>query len=145
MPGGQSWSAGHSITIAYVLPERNNLYSSSFLLPLNVASSSRFNFRPCFILIIHPSAWYYLWKVQYFVSPFCRWHTVLFTGYTWQHPLYMGLTHSTLQMVQNAAARLLTGTKNREHILPGVAHLHWFPVKFYIFLKMLLFIFKALS
>ena len=34
-----------------------------------------------------------------------------------------------LQKVQNAAARLLTNTKKRDHIRPVLDHLHWLPVK----------------
>ena len=58
--------------------------------------------------------------------------------------LYTGLTQSNihkLQMVQNAAARMLTGTKKREHITPVLAQLHWLPVKFKIdllFVKLLM-------
>ena len=35
----------------------------------------------------------------------------------------------TLQLVQNAAARVLTKTKKRDHISPILASLHWLPVK----------------
>ncbi|KAF7649420.1 hypothetical protein LDENG_00141500 [Lucifuga dentata] len=50
---------------------------------------------------------------------------------------------SRLQMVQNAAARLLTRTKRREHITPILASLHWLPVHFRIQFKILLITFKA--
>ncbi len=33
-----------------------------------------------------------------------------------------------LQSVQNAAARLITGLRRREHITPVLRHLHWLPV-----------------
>ena len=46
---------------------------------------------------------------------------------------------------QNVAARLLTGTKKREHITPVLASLHWLPVKYRIDFKILLFVFKALN
>ena len=62
--------------------------------------------------------------------------------------LYTGLTQSNihkLQMVQNAAARMLTGTKKREHITPVLAQLHWLPVKYRIDFKILLFVFKAVN
>lgn len=62
--------------------------------------------------------------------------------------LYYGLSQSTLhrlQMVQNSAARLLTGTRKREHITPVLAELHWLPVKYRIDFKILLFVFKALN
>lgn len=48
-----------------------------------------------------------------------------------------------LQLVPNAAARLLTNTKQREHI-PFMANLHRFPVCFRIWFKILLITFKAL-
>ncbi len=62
--------------------------------------------------------------------------------------LYMGIEQSALnrlQLVQNAAARLLTGTKKCEHITPVLSALHWLPVRFRIDLKILLFVFKALN
>ncbi len=60
----------------------------------------------------------------------------------------MGIEQSALnrlQLVQNAAARLLTGTKKCEHITPVLSALHWLPVRFRIDLKILLFVFKALN
>ena len=50
---------------------------------------------------------------------------------------------SRLQLVQNAAARLLTNTKKRDHITPVLATLHWLPVVFRIDFKILLLAFKA--
>ena len=49
-----------------------------------------------------------------------------------------------LQLVQNAAARLLTRTGRREHISPVLASLHWLPIKFRIEFKILLITYKAL-
>ena len=51
----------------------------------------------------------------------------------------------TLQLVQNAAARVLTRTKKREHITPVLASLHWLPVKSRIEFKILLLTFKSLN
>jgi len=34
-----------------------------------------------------------------------------------------------LQAVQNAAARLITGTRGLDHIIPILRHLHWLPVR----------------
>ncbi len=51
----------------------------------------------------------------------------------------MGVSGSSiarLQMVQNAAARLLTETRKYEHISPILASLHWLPVHFRIHLKL---------
>lgn len=61
--------------------------------------------------------------------------------------LYLGVSQSLLsrlQLVQNAAARLLTGTKKREHISPVLVSLHWLPVKYHIQFKALLFVSKGL-
>ncbi|MDF4316827.1 reverse transcriptase family protein, partial [Vibrio parahaemolyticus] len=51
----------------------------------------------------------------------------------------------TLQLIQNAAARVLTGTKKRDHISPVLASLHWLPVKSRIEFKILLLTYKALN
>ena len=62
--------------------------------------------------------------------------------------LYIGINQvsiSRLQLVQNAAARLLTGTRKREHITPVLASLHWLPVRYRIEFKTLLFVFKCLN
>jgi len=45
--------------------------------------------------------------------------------------LFSGITNSLfrrLQSVQNAAARLVTGTRRRDHITPVLRQLHWIPV-----------------
>lgn len=62
--------------------------------------------------------------------------------------LYFGVSDASirrLQVVQNAAARLLTGTKKSEHITPILISLHWLPVHFRIVFKILLFAFKSLN
>jgi len=48
-------------------------------------------------------------------------------------------------MVQNAAARPLTGTKKYDHVIPILASLHWLLIYFRIQFKILLFVFKALN
>lgn len=62
--------------------------------------------------------------------------------------LYYGLDKYALhrlQVVQNAAARLLTGTRKFEHIKPVLSALHWLPVEYRIQFKILLLAFKALN
>ena len=49
-----------------------------------------------------------------------------------------------LQVAQNSAARLLTGTSRREHITPVLKHLHWLPVRQRITFKVLTNIQKSL-
>ena len=62
--------------------------------------------------------------------------------------LYVGLDKSSLQhlqLVQNAAARLLTGKRKWDHITPVLRHLHWLPVHYRIDFKILLLTFKCLN
>ena len=49
-----------------------------------------------------------------------------------------------LQRIQNTAARLITGTKQHEHIKPALRDLHWLPVESRIMFKVLLISFKIL-
>ncbi len=51
----------------------------------------------------------------------------------------------TLQLIQNAATRILTRTRKRDHISPILASLHWLPVKSRIEFKILLLTYKALN
>ena len=49
-----------------------------------------------------------------------------------------------LQRVQNTAARLITGTKQYDHIKPALRELHWLPVESRIIFKVLLITFKII-
>lgn len=62
--------------------------------------------------------------------------------------IYVGLDHSSLlhlQVVQNAAAWLLTGSKKYQLITPVLKSLLWLPVCFCISLNILLLTFKILN
>ena len=62
--------------------------------------------------------------------------------------LYMGLPlrlMRKLQVVQNAAARLLTGVRKHQYISPVLAKLHWLPIRFRIDFKVLMLTYKALN
>ena len=62
--------------------------------------------------------------------------------------LYPGISKGNicrLQLIQNAAARLLTGTKRSDYISPTLAALHWLLVSFRFDFKILLLVFKALN
>ncbi len=50
-----------------------------------------------------------------------------------------------LQLVQNAATRVLTRTRKYDHISPVLSSLHWLPIKHCIQFKILLITFKALN
>ncbi len=74
-------------------------------------------------------------------------HAFITSRLDYCNSLYVGLDQSSLQrlqLVQNAAAQLLTGTKKYEHITPVLASLHWLPVRFRIEFKILLIVFKIL-
>ena len=51
---------------------------------------------------------------------------------------------SKLQRVQNAAARLVTSTRKYDHITPVLYNLHWLPVFYRIYFKILILTFKAI-
>ena len=73
-------------------------------------------------------------------------HAFISSRLDYCNSLYVGLDQRSLrrlQLVQNAAARLLTGTKKREHISPVLASLHWLPVRFRIDFKILMFVLKS--
>lgn len=48
-----------------------------------------------------------------------------------------------LQRVQNAAARLISRTRKRDHISPVLVQLHWLPVEYRLQYKVILYTFKA--
>lgn len=75
-------------------------------------------------------------------------HAFMTSRLDYCNALYTGVSQaliSRLQLVQNAAARLLTGTRKHEHITPVLASLHWLPVHLRIDFKILLFAFKCLN
>jgi hypothetical protein len=51
---------------------------------------------------------------------------------------------SRLQLVQNAAARMITGIKKRDHVSPVLYRLHWLPIEKRILYKVILLTYKAL-
>ena len=51
---------------------------------------------------------------------------------------------SRLQVAQNNAARLLTGTNRRAHMTPVLSHLHWLPVRHRVTFKILMMVHKLL-
>ena len=50
-----------------------------------------------------------------------------------------------LQLMQNNAARLLTGTNRQSHITPVLKQLHWLPVSYRIQYKVILTVYKCLN
>ncbi len=75
-------------------------------------------------------------------------HAFITSRLDYCNSLYFGIGQtalSRLQRVQNAAARLLTSTKKRDHITPVLRSLHWLPVRYRVNFKILLLVFKSLN
>lgn len=75
-------------------------------------------------------------------------HAFISSRLDYCNALYVGVTQSCLSrplLVQNVAARFLTGTSRRQHITPALYSLYWLPVSFRVDFKILLFVFKALN
>ncbi len=54
-------------------------------------------------------------------------------------------TDRQLQLIQNAAARILTRIRTSEHFTPVLRSLHWLPNTFRIDFKVVLFVYKSLN
>ncbi len=73
-------------------------------------------------------------------------HAFVITGLDDCNSLYYGVSQyslSHLQLVQNAAARLLSGTRKYEPVTPVLSAMHWLPINFRIYFKIPLFLYKA--
>ena len=75
-------------------------------------------------------------------------HAFITSRLEYSNSLYLGLPQSfisRLQIVKNAAARLLTGSKKLEHITPVLPSLRWLPAQQRIIFKNVLMVIKALN
>lgn len=74
-------------------------------------------------------------------------HAFIFTRLDYCNALYVGINKTLikrLQLVQNTAARLLTGTRKRDHITPVLSSLNWLSIDYKINLKIEIFVYKSL-
>ncbi len=72
-------------------------------------------------------------------------HAFISSRLDYCNSLYLGLSKNLLlqlQLVPNAASRLLTGTRKWSSISPVLASLHWLPVAFRIQYKVLIMVLK---
>ncbi|KAF7240380.1 Keratin, type II cytoskeletal 79 [Varanus komodoensis] len=75
-------------------------------------------------------------------------HALVTSRLDFCNALYVGLplkTVRTLQLVQNRAARLLTGTGRYAHMTPVLHQLHWLPIEAQAQFKVLIMTYKALN
>ena len=75
-------------------------------------------------------------------------HALVMSRVDYGNALLFGLPEMLLhklQMIQNSAARLVTGTHGRDHITPVLFKLHWLPVRYRIEFKLLVLIVRQLS
>ncbi len=100
--------------------------------------------RSCFFHLRHLAKVKNLLSTQSFEKVI---HAFVTSRLDYCNSLYYGINQSSmerLQLVQNAAARILTGTRTFQHITPILSTLQWLPVKLRVEYKILTLVFKAL-
>uniref|UniRef100_A0A667WJC6 Reverse transcriptase domain-containing protein n=1 Tax=Myripristis murdjan TaxID=586833 RepID=A0A667WJC6_9TELE len=149
-PSGPSTSSVHDISSSLrvfsdnLCTEARNL---GFLFDSNLSCDAQVTkvVQTCFATLRQLS------KIRPFLSPALLEiiiHALISSRLDYCNALYSGISQHNihrLQLIQNAAARLLTHTRRSDHITPVLAVLHWLPVSFRIDFKVLLLVFKALN
>ena len=107
------------------IPHFNHIRKTSFYHLKNIAKILPLISQPSKEILVHA-----------FITSRLDYCNSLFTGLPKQEL-------NKLQLIQNAAARLITNTKKRAHIKPILRSLHWLPIKYRIKFKVLLLVFKS--
>ena len=105
------------------------------------------------VAAVSKTAWFHLYQISK-VKPFLNEaqlktviHSYVINRLDQNNSLLAGLPKysiTKLQMVQNAAARLIHGARKRDHITPLLMDLHWLPIEKRIVFKILLLVYKSL-
>ncbi len=121
-----------------VKQQNNQVKNLWVILETNLSFSSH-------VKAVTKSAYYHLKNIARIR---CFVHAFITSRVDYYNGLLTGLPKKTirqLQLIQNAAARILTRTRKSEHITPVLRSLHWLPVTFRIDLKVLLLVYKSLN
>ncbi|KAI2648261.1 putative RNA-directed DNA polymerase from transposon BS [Labeo rohita] len=129
-----------------------SVFSSSQVRNLGVLIDQHLKFDKHIAAVIGSSFYQLrlLAKVKHFLTPKTlemAVHAFVTSRLDYCNSLYCGISKSQiarLQLVQNAAARLLRKCRKHEHITPILKDLHWLPVSQRIHFKILLFVYKSL-
>ncbi len=136
----------HTLTLG-VKQLKNQVKNLGVILETNLSFSSH-------VKAVTKSAYYHLKniaRIRCFVSSQDSEklvHAFITSRVDYCNGLLTGLTKKTirkLQLIQNAATRILTRTRKSEHITPVLRSLHWLPVTFRIDFKVLLLVNKSLN
>ena len=145
-------SLRHNLSVYMPNIDEISIMSSAVIKNLDVTLDSDLAFD-AHIKNISMAAFYHLrniskmWKMLSLHNAEILVHAFFTSRLDYCNALLSGCANSTLkglQLIQNAAARILTRTRRFQHISPVLASLHWLPVKFQIDYKILLLTFKAL-
>ena len=104
-----------------------------------------YKFYMHFLVIVQRFEHFYviaLYKLKYYYY----YYALVMSRVDYGNALLFGLPEMqlhTLQMIQNSAARLVTGTHGRDHITPVLFKLHWLPVRYRIEFKLLVLVYQA--
>uniref|UniRef100_A0A8D2J6W7 Reverse transcriptase domain-containing protein n=1 Tax=Varanus komodoensis TaxID=61221 RepID=A0A8D2J6W7_VARKO len=106
------------------------------------------------VTVVARSTFFQLWLI-YQLRPYLEEvclatvpHALVTSRLDFCNALYVGLPLKTvqiLQMVQNRAARMLSGTGCYSHITPVLYQLHWLPIEVWAQFKVLVITYKALN